>query len=183
MTQLKKKNGQTIIEAMLSISMLTIGFLGILTLLSKSFFLTRVTSDDLTATYLASEGIEIAKNITDHDVYARLATPPQGTGWGSVWGLAAGGTRTFEVDYKTCTGGAVCAAQPTANRNLGYDPVTHYYSYTGSQVTNFKRELVVSLPAALNGNEIVVRSIVTWSTGPLTNENVTLEDHFYNWHP
>ena len=73
------RRGQSIIEAMVAISILTTGFLGIFALLSKSFFLSRVVADETTATYLASEGMEITKNIIDHDVYTGLANPPANT--------------------------------------------------------------------------------------------------------
>ena len=56
---------------MVAITVLTVGFLGISSLLSQSLALNRVTTNEITATYLASEGIEIAKNLIDHDVYAQ----------------------------------------------------------------------------------------------------------------
>lgn len=170
---------------MLSLSLITIGFLGIIALLSKSFFLTRVTSNEIVATYLASEGIELAKNLTDHDVYGHLAIPSVSPGWGTVWNnMVAGGSGTFEIDYTTCESGVgACSAPLTSNKNLSYNPVSHLYSYSGGASTIYKREIQVNMPAAENGNEIVVQSIVTWSTGPITNQSIVLDDDFYNWHP
>jgi len=40
----------------------------------------------------------------------------------------------------------------------------------------------VSIPAG-SPNEIVVNSIVRWSTGSLAQQNINLEDHFYDWQP
>ncbi len=160
--------GQTLIEAMIAVSILTVGFLGIATLLSRSLFLSRVTSDELTASYLASEGIELAKNLIDHDVYA------------SSWGATFGGGGDFQLDYATCTGGGACTPPLYTGAPLALDPSTNLYSYGGSMPTGFRRLIRVAVPSA---NEIRVNSIVTWSTGPITSQSVNLEDHFYNWHP
>lgn len=172
-TKEKSRRGQTIIEAMIALSVLTSGFLGIVALLSRSFFLNRVTSDSLTATYLASEGIELAKNLIDHDVYAHLAIPPQGAGWDTTFG--AGGN--YELDYATCTSGA-CIPTIFTGSTLKFDPATGRYSYSGPNPTGFARLIRITVP---NANEIVVSSIVTWSTGILTSQSIDLEDHFYNW--
>src|SRR6185369_4698812 len=80
-----RRSGQSLIEAIIAITLLTIGFLGIARLLSQSLFFTKVVSDQTTATYLAAEGIEIVKNLIDHDVYMQLHNPPLGPGWGNCF--------------------------------------------------------------------------------------------------
>src|SRR5690348_18434680 len=165
------RRGQSITEAMLAISMLTVGFLGITALLSRSYFLSRVTADQLTATYLASEGIEIAKNMIDHDIYN-----------GVPWDTTFGGGGDFHLDYTACTNGAPCPPAGSAGTGpvLDLDPATHLYSYSGSIATKFTRLIRITVPS---GHEIQVNSIVTWSTGLFTAQSINLEDHFYNWHP
>lgn len=179
------RKGQTLIEAMVGIGILTVGLLGIMGLLARSFLLSRIIADDLKATYLASEGVELAKNINDHDVYAHLASPPTGAGWGSSWdNLTPGQSKSFEIDYSTCNNDpAICTPTPFVGNGtpLTYDPATHLYGYGGSVQTPFTREIRVSIPNA-NPNEIVVQSIVRWSTGPVTSESIDIEDHFFNWH-
>ena len=167
--------GQSLLEVMIALTMLTVGFLGIASLLAQSFFLGRAISNEAVATYLASEGIEIAKNLIDHDVYAHLAS--MGPGWNFCFG--AGGD--FQLDYATVN----CSNLPlydSAN-HLNLDPATHRYSYQetiGSAATVFTRDVRVTVP---NVNEIVVNAIVRWSTGPLASQSINLEDRFYNWHP
>lgn len=179
---------------MIALFILTTGFLGILSLLSQSIFISKNISDQTIATYLASEGIELAKNLIDHDVYEQVASV--GTGWGTCFGPGGG---SFELDYTTTNCNNVdmpsvpSAADPPDF--LYYDPVTHEYLYTfsgpaGAQVipdggspTIFKRAIKV-IP---NNNpaipEITVQSIVSWNNGLPTEQSVTLEDHFYNWYP
>ncbi|MGC9599321.1 MAG: hypothetical protein ABSE18_02965 [Minisyncoccia bacterium] len=172
------RKGQSLLEAMIALGVLMTGFLGIMTLLSQSFFLSRTTSDRLTATYLASEGIELAKNLIDHDVYA-------GNGWGACFAIPVGGSGDYEVDYATLTQGQSCPPAAYGGRHLIFDQTAHLYGYNFSNaaddlvVTGFTRDVRVAVPAASQGNEIVVTSIVGWPNG----QTIMLEDHFYNWRP
>lgn len=166
------RRGQSIVEAMVAISILTTGFLGIFTLLSKSFFLSRVVANETTATYLASEGIEITKNLIDYDVYKGLA---DGT---SLWGNCCA-PGTYRVDY---TGTSLTFyPSPLSNPTyLQFDPANFRYGYAGSVTTPFNRWVIITTPGP---NEIKVNVVVQWSTGTFTSQNINLEDHFYNWHP
>ncbi len=167
------RSGQSLIEVMVAITALTVSFLGISSLLSQSIALNRVISNEATATYLAAEGVEIAKNLIDHDVYAGIAG--EGTSWGSCFGLGG----EFELDYTTsdCHGLTpfVSGGDP-----LWYDPTTHLYGYAkgGAQQTNFTRDIRVET----NGNEITVNSIVAWSGLGGSPGSINLEDHFYDWY-
>ncbi len=165
---------------MLAIFVLTAGFLGILSLLGQSIHLSKTVSNETTATYLAAEGIEVAKNLIDHDVYAHIP-PGTGTGWGTCFG--AGGS--FEIDYTTTD----CAA---LHQYLGadppdflyYNPTSHLYVYSfddtlgGGSPTIFKRGVKV-IP---NGSEITVLATVSWNADG-AQHRADLEDHFYNWRP
>jgi hypothetical protein len=162
-------SGQTLIEAMIALSVATTAFLGITTFLSKSFFYHRVTSDNLTATYLASEGIELAKNLIDHDVYS-------GKAWGTCFGS---GSSDVQLDYTIND----CSSLQGYNSNvpLRFDPTTERYSYhatPNSVATGFARLIRVATP---HPGEIDVQSVVTWSSGPVASQSIKLEDHFYDW--
>lgn len=179
------RSGQSLIEAIVAISILTLGFLGIASLLSRSLLITKVLSDQEKATYLAAEGVELAKNLLDHDIYMHLAG--LGPGWGSCWNgintTLALGTNHTELDYASTD----CSKSFTGGGDfLWFDPVTRLYSYisTGPDNpvrTNFKREVRIQVT---NGRpDITVNAIVTWSTGLYTAQSINLEDHFYNWRP
>jgi len=180
--RMKNRSGQSLVEAIIALGILTTGLLGMLTLLTQSYYLNRVASADTQATYLASEGVEIAKNLIDHDVYCWLDSaktcpaPYTSPGWGTTcFGLIGiNGSQDYELDYST-TG---C---PTifANRKLSFNTGTHLYSYAGGgQATSFVRKIRVSRPSA---DEIEVQSIVTWNVGLITQQSIDLDDHFYNW--
>lgn len=156
-------------ELIAALSILTVSLLGVAALLSQSFAVSRIISNDAVATYLASEGIELAKNLIDHDVYAHLAG--NGAGWNSCFGTGG----HFQFDYTRTN----CTNLPAYNSAsyLYFNPATNLYSYNtpGSVATNFTRDIQI-IPYT---NEIVVRSTVWWSA----SRSVTVEDHFYNWHP
>ncbi len=156
------RRGQAIVEALVAISALTIGFLGIFTLLSQSFALNRVVSNNYAANYLASEGIEVVKNMMD-------ANSINGRAWDS--GLGAG---AYEVAYDSRS------LNSDQGRTLSFDPVTDLYSYSGSVATPFKR--VITLTKVSN-TELKVVSEVSWNDRGGASFRVALEDHFYHWRP
>jgi hypothetical protein len=176
------RSGQSLIEVMVAITLLTVGFLGITSLLSQSLALNRVVANQLTATYLASEGVEVAKNLIDHDFYAQQIDG-QGDGWGSCFG--SGGDFELAYDTPDCSSLTefVGAGDP-----LYYHPDTHLYDYdsNGGTETNFTRDIRVQRnstgPSDTTGDEITVKAIVSWPGLAGAGESVTLEDHFYKWY-
>lgn len=188
-SSIHSRRGQTLVEALIALSILTMGFVGIITLLSKSFQLNRTASDDTQATYLASEGIEIAKNIIDYDVYYGLSQAHTDD-WECSFGLNSGQTADYEMDYSTvppagCSGLLPArTAVEAQSDDLYFNSSTRLYSYTslGATKSDFTRDVRITMPAATFPNEIDVQSIVTWTNGDISN-TITLEDHFYNWHP
>jgi hypothetical protein len=181
------RQGQSVVELMMAIGMLTFGLLGLIGLLAQSLYIDKVDSNSTIGVYLAEEGIEITKNLIDHAVYAYLQNPPQGLGWGSCedgssWESCFGASGgDFEVDYTTV--GSPNIYVP--DHHLKFDPVTGLYSYNPSPAdkpvaTSYVREVKVT-PIFLAGSDyegFEVQSIVTWGS-----QSVALEDEFYNWHP
>lgn len=171
------RRGQTLVEALIALSILTTGFVGIVGLLTRSFQLNRTTADDTQATYLAAEGIEVAKNIIDYDVYYGLA---QGNGdWGCSFDLNVGQKADYALEYDTVPP-ANCSPMPQLTSDqLYFSSSTDLYTYSsfGNPATDFTRDVWIT---AASSDELDVQSIVTWHNGGLSN-TITLEDVFYNW--
>src|ERR1700677_3574060 len=161
------RSGQTLIEVMIALFVLTAGFLGILSLLSQSIFLSKTVSNETVATYLASEGIELAKNMTDHDIYQYLDTPSFGGWGGGSFDPTFPTSGDYQLDDTTCVGVGYdrpCGeASIYSGAPLRFDPTTDLYTYGGPDVTPFTRRIRVSVVSA---SEMVVDSIVSWNTGP-----------------
>jgi hypothetical protein len=162
--------GQLLIEAMIGISMVVVGLLGIFGLVSRSISLNRVVSDQFIANYLAAEGIEITKNIIDADLMKD-----------NVWNNDYIESGDFEIDYQTTTfkSGSPTSARTAGNNPLLFDSRSNLYSYQGGNPTNFIRAIKIELIPG--GNEIKVNSIVTWKTRGAGEFIINLEDHFFNW--
>jgi Tfp pilus assembly protein PilV len=170
------RRGQTLVEALVALSILTVGFVGIVTLLTKSFQLNRTTSNDTQATYLAAEGIEIAKNLIDHDVYEQLSGNSSYS-WGSCFPYS-GSHYYYPIDYGTTDCASLDVSNSPPNTPLYFDPATHTFSTNAfaAASTDFVRNIEVTN----GGNELDVQSTVTWFDGGQSS-TITLEDRFYNW--
>ncbi|MEK7481757.1 MAG: hypothetical protein AAB607_00100 [Patescibacteria group bacterium] len=157
-----KISGYLLMEVMVAISLLTIGFLAVLSLVSNSISLNRVVSDQFTANYLAMEGIEIIKNLIDSNYL-------NGNPWNQGFT-----NDDYEVDYQSA------GIETDLSRRLLFDSATGFYGYQSGNPTPFKRTLVISP----NGSdEIKVNSIVKWTGRGGGNFEVNLEDKFFNWRP
>lgn len=164
------------VEALVAISVLVVGFLGIASLLSNSLSLNRVVSDNYRANYLAMEGIELVKNLIDANYIQKCA-------WNS--GFKDG--QFYEVSYDSilqgqgqgnCPGNAL--RNYNSNRYLSFDPATGLYSYGGSAPTPFQRRIKITF---LTPSSTAVSSEVRWTTRGGGNYSIDLEDVFWNWRP
>lgn len=163
-----KHSGQALIEVMIAVGVLVVGFLGIMTLLSRALSLNRVVADNYTATYLAAEGVELAKNILDGNaVQGKIA-------WNS--GFQNGG---FELEYGSV--GDMNTFPNCQGRKFFFDAVAHRYGYTETpQPTPFERCIFVEL---IGSNEVRVNSEVSWITRGGGAFSTNLEDRFFHWRP
>jgi len=155
------------VEALVGISLVTIGLLGILHFISNSLQLNREVNSRFVGTYLAAEGIEVVKNIMDSDTAAR-----------GSWNYTVGNNSTYEVSYLTTRD-----TFPSGNlwgnmsqTHLTLDPDTGEYGYGGGDETPFLRTIQIS------GGGRVVTSIVRWlSFTDDDYDEVVLETRFSGW--
>src|SRR4030042_2492611 len=68
-----KTGGQLLIEALVAVSLMMVGMLGVFGVLSQSLGLNRVAADQYIAVNLASEGIELIKNATEYCSFGDLS--------------------------------------------------------------------------------------------------------------
>ncbi|MEK9183982.1 MAG: hypothetical protein AAB890_02830 [Patescibacteria group bacterium] len=153
--------GYLLIESIIAITLVTVGLLGIFSLLSRSLSLNRVVSDRVKAAYLAAEGIEIVKNLIDNNLIQERP-----------WNYEIGDGE-HEVDYRSVS------LAPRQVRFLNFNPVDGFYSYDNFQSTNFQRTIAIN--TSTDGQEIRVNSKVNWTTRGGGKFDINLEDHFFNW--
>ncbi len=154
------RKGQVLIESLIALTFLTVAFFSAFSLLGKSLSTNRASAQSYTATYLAAEGIEVARNIIDGNGI-------QGIAWNN--GFANG---NYEVRYDSTS------FLPPSGAHLSYDPSAHLYSYSGLIQTPFTRTLNIEL---VGSDEIKIHSVVSWVGLGGGIFNINLEDHFMNW--
>ncbi|MEK7110464.1 MAG: hypothetical protein AAB867_01250 [Patescibacteria group bacterium] len=165
-----KRDGQALVEAMIAISVLTVGFLGIVTLLSRSLSLNRTVADQYLGSYLAAEGIEIVRNLLDAGIIQEKSW------WKS--GVIEG--KDYAVDYTTSfqDGGFLPLS---TGAPLQYNAATNLYGYDiGGKNTIFRRVIRVE---KIGSDEMRVNAVVSWQMRGGGTGEVDVEDHFYNWRP
>lgn len=170
------EDGQVLVEAIIAISIIVVGLLGTFELLSRSLSLNRIIGDQYAAANLATEGIEIVRNLIDNNLLR-----------GSVWNSGIG-NGVYEIMYndtallrQLSTSAVNCTMefiQPNANF-LTFDSSTNLYGYSLPTQTNYKRAICVETLSG--GNELKINSIVTWISRGGAALNINLEDHFFNW--
>jgi hypothetical protein len=150
------------IEAMVAMGIISVGLLGVFSVLSNSLGISKVTSNQYVGTYLAAEGIEVVKNIIDTNVGQH------------AWNQYLDSNGDYAVEYDSVTLDSV-----DQNKPLLFDPSTGLYSYKTGNPTVFTREITIN--NILNDNELQVNSIVSWSDQGGIKDSVNLEDDFYNF--
>lgn len=157
-----EESGQTLVELMVAMSVVTIGLLGVFAVLSQSLGLNRIVANQYTATGLAAEGIEITKNIADSNILA-----------GRPWNEGLNADGSFGVSYN---GSAL--ERGLAQQELKFDSASGIYSYQSGVDTSFKRIITLN---NINANEIKVSSKVEWTDRGGRSFSVNLEDRLFNW--
>jgi len=167
----KKNNferGYFLIETAVALSLLTVGFLGIMVLVSRSIGLNNVARDQFVANYLAMEGIEVSKNLID-------ANYVQDKPWNQ--GFCENSEGDYEVAYDSVN------LETNQNRQITFDQNSGFYGYNGGQNLPFVRTIKIKcvVDSTGNNNEIKVNSIVKWTGHGGIKYEINLEDHFFNW--
>ncbi|MEK7078247.1 MAG: prepilin-type N-terminal cleavage/methylation domain-containing protein [Patescibacteria group bacterium] len=169
--------GFTLIEAIVAIGVISVGFVGALVILSKSASQAGFLRERIIASHLAAEGIEVIKNIRD-------------TNWlvNRDWKAGLADTPNAIVSYNS---GSVIIEADSSRWCLSYGLDNGFYKYKHSYPCNtiFKRHIVLTTktmeaypwetdPEKLKYLEI--QSIVTWQEkGQI--KTIQVIDNLYNW--
>ncbi|MCL5017325.1 MAG: prepilin-type N-terminal cleavage/methylation domain-containing protein [Patescibacteria group bacterium] len=166
----QKQKGQAMVEAMVALSIIVVGILGVFNLTSQSLSLNRVDADRYVAVNLANEGIELVKNLLDDNIM-NDAQP-----WNYLPGFVSDGN--YEMDYSSTSLTAISGVGSARYFYFSKSGSGYYrYPQAGEQAnTTFQRVINITT----DGTEhIKVISTVYWtSRGSLYSFSV--EDHFYD---
>lgn len=176
--QLRK--GQSLLEVLVALGLAVAAVLGILALVTRATGLNRVTTDQYIASYLASEGIELVRNLFDHaylveadqnpgiqDFYGWAGSQciiPGGCTLNSTWGHrvyiigydeqaltpVACGLSGTSVPTQSAVAGLMSSCTDSAFKYLSFDSTTGEYSYNAGAPSKFKRAIIIDYPPEYN---------------------------------
>lgn len=164
--------GISILEVVVAMMIITMGMVGVLSLVIQNVEAQYINKNILMASGLAGEGLELVRNVRD----LNWLTP------GNVWNqniVGVAGDRTYTIDY----GGL--ASIKTAVNSLDEAGARLYvdgnglYTHTVTATpTNFYRLItVVDHP---EDDYLDVKCAIRWQDGT-QNHNYTAETFLYNW--
>lgn len=173
------------IEAMIGISLVLTGMLGILNLLTNSMRASDAIASQFVAANLAAEGIEVVKNVMDDLLI-------QSSDWVFVVNGIPDGTyevdsitRNFDNDIND-SASARSIFTPLSSTPLTLDFTTREYGYSSDPnavETTFKRTVRVGWnndPSTGGPTSLSVSSRVDWTVRG-QDFSVVVDDQFYRW--
>lgn len=164
---IKNNSGISILEVVVAILIITIGLVGVLSLVIQNIQVQYVNKNVLIASGLAQEGLELVRNVRD----LNWLTPDY------AWDKDIVGDGTYTIDY----GGRgsiinVSGINDAATRL--YIDSNGFYTHTSlnNVPTNFYRLITV----IINANYLDIKCAIRWQDGA-ENHDYTAETYLYNW--
>jgi len=161
------RNGFTLLEVLIATFVLSIGVTGAFALLQGAQSSAALGSNQLRASYLVQEGIEIVRNIRD----TNLLSVHKGLGgnWNDGLNTCTAPVRC-EADYNDTALGAATGRFLLVDNN-------GWYNYDSGTTTPFKRTITITAPSA---DKLVVSVDVSFNRANEVHV-VTGETELYNW--
>ena len=160
----KKTKGFTLLEMLISVAVITIGALGVFSAVAKFSQQAQQERENLVASYLCQEGVEIVKNIRDTNWVEEAASWKDG-----LTSCSAG----CEADYEDSSLSAWSSGE-----YLYIENSTGLYKYIASPVsedveTPYKRKITIT---EVGDDELDIVVEVYW-----TAYTMTVKENIYNW--
>lgn len=162
---MKKQTGFSILEIVVAIFIITMGMVGVLSLITQNIQVQYINKNNLIASQLAQEGLELVRNKRDKNWL-------EGNDW--TYGITPG---TYKVDY---TGyiGVVSGVEETRlqQRNDAEQEGYYWYGENGAN-TIFYRLITTSQDSV---ESLDVSCLMQWEDRGQTYQYVT-DTVLYNW--
>jgi|SRR3989344_9249934 len=168
---MRNSRGFTILEVLVAVFLLTLGVGGALTLTNQTSAASQTAASRLVASYLAQEGIEVARSIRDSN-FLKLHQGQGGVAWND--GLPEG---VQYLNYNRETAGTPnLVVWENGSYVLYSEPNCQYY-LVQCRDTVFNRQIEISYP---EGGVIKIKSVVSWQERGRPHQVFT-EELLYNW--
>jgi len=179
---LKEEKGFTILELIIAVFVLTVGIIGAYVAVQSPLHYANVYKDQLVASYLAQEGVELVRNIRDTNWLQGFEADDWKAGLVASAGFDGCDSDYFcEVDYNdTALLSSLVAASSGYKLRLDSN---NFYNYDTGDPTNFRRKINITEDDDI-GHPGEKRLIITVSVflGDSGSPLVTAEEILYNWY-
>ena len=166
------ERGLTLVEALVSLVVLSLGLIPSLAILTSSTRISALIKNNLIAANLAQEGIEVVRAVRDSNWFA-AGNPPF-----YRYLVDCGGPTTCNWRVAWDTNGPLLALG--TNPPLKFDSATGTYNYSTGIDTGFKRVITVTKVVSPCDCELKVISRVEWIRyGVVRTQEV--ESHLFDW--
>lgn len=172
MFKFKKQKGFSIVEALVSITILTIAIATSAEAVQISFKATSNAKNEMTAFYLATEAIEFIKNQREENAIT-------GVDWLNSLSLCTSGT--CQVDFLSGSIESCLSDCDLLNRGTEDGEFKGAYSYTQGddwEETTFVRSITID--ETNSDVEAVVEVTVGWQDRG-QNYEIVIKEHIFNW--
>jgi prepilin-type N-terminal cleavage/methylation domain-containing protein len=159
----------TMIEVMVALFLLVVGGGSAFALVQGTMALSETSEDQLEASYMAQEGIEIIRNIRDANWVRQRIDP------GVLWDDGIAIDEDYRLDYLSDSFPDTSCPFLNEGTFLKYDG--NFYNCSDGQDSKFKRKVTVEKPGA---GIIDIEVEVSWSERGRSHK-VTAQTLLYNW--
>ncbi len=182
-TSYKLQAGFTLIETMVAVSLLAVAIVAPMTLVSRSLAAAVYARDQVTAFYLAQEGIEAVRSVRDNSILHNAFLDENGTPVDIFEDIPLNSPFKVDARYRVASGviqpcNGVCDSDPLELIEVGENGTL--YGYGSGIDTRFTRTLNAY---KVNGdpNEIRIDVTVKWKTGAFNERTFTISENMYRW--
>lgn len=153
--------GFTLVEALVAVAVLTVALTPVFAQVTASFRLARTIEQNLVASTLAQEGVELVRGMRDDNWFA---------------------DNRFKQGFDACANGCRVVFDDSAPLPLDANPPLQVdtqgrYRYSGGTDTPYSRRVTIE---DVSDGHVKVVSKVTWNIGGTVRE-VVVEDHLFDW--
>lgn len=172
-----RTKGFTLIETMAAIALLMLAIVAPMSLAAQSLSAAYYSRAQITAFYLAQEGIEIVRGVRD----ANILTGSASVFTGIPVGTRKGNAPAFTVDALQPITSAIVTCAATCPPLTTNGSTYSYKTSKGWSDTIFTRT-IIAYPAVVRGtDELRISVTVTWKQGTYQTRSFTINEDLYNW--
>lgn len=175
----------TLIETLVAITVLVIALISPMSLATQSLRASLYARDQVVASHLAQEGIELVRALRDANALkiGHGVLDSNGNPYNLMSGIPIGVDFTVDTStgqLKLCSDYGLTNGACPPLRVSPVDTVTQFYGYDSSwNITRYTR--IIRAEWVRDTEEMKVTVTVSWQTGAIQTRTITITENLYRW--